>query len=115
MLLAARAADSSSGEPNPIDQRLGPIPGAVTLPWGELLADGRLLPIDDVRAAARARGITPDVEVIASCGSGVSACLDLLALEAAGLGAGRLFVPSWSGWAADPDRAAAMGAVPGAQ
>lgn len=115
VLLDARAGDRYRGEPNPVDKRLGHIPGAVNLPWGELVADGRLRPTDDVRAAARARGITHGTEVIASCGSGISACLDLLALEAAGLGTGRLFVPSWSGWAADPTRAAAMGAEPGGQ
>lgn len=115
LVVDARAADRYRGEPNPLDKRLGHIPGAVNLPWGDVVVGGRLRPADELRALASERGIGADTEVIASCGSGVSACLDLLALEAAGLPPGRLFVPSWSGWAADGDRIAAMGAEPAGQ
>jgi thiosulfate/3-mercaptopyruvate sulfurtransferase len=87
----------------------------VNLPWGDLVVGGRLRSAAEVRALASDRGIGTGTDVIASCGSGVSACLDLLALEAAGLPPGRLFVPSWSGWAADGARVAAMGAEPGGQ
>ena len=54
-------------------------------------------------------GVGEDTEVICYCGSGVSACADLLALERAGVGRTRLYVPSWSGWSADPARPAAQG------
>ena len=54
-------------------------------------------------------GVEEDTEVICYCGSGVSACADLLALERAGVGHTRLYVPSWSGWSADPARPAARG------
>ena len=64
--------------------------------------DGELLPFD----------VSDASEVIAYCGSGVSACLDLLALEHAGLGRGRLFVGSWSQYSAT-DRPVATGAEPG--
>jgi thiosulfate/3-mercaptopyruvate sulfurtransferase len=47
--------------------------------------------------------------VVAYCGSGVSACADLVALERAGISGARLYVASWSGWSADPDRPAAIG------
>ena len=50
--------------------------------------------------------------MIASCGSGVSACILLVALEHAGLGPGRLFVPSFSGWSSDPERTVATGERP---
>jgi thiosulfate/3-mercaptopyruvate sulfurtransferase len=48
-------------------------------------------------------------DVIAYCGSGVSACMNLVAMEHAGLQPARLFVASWSGWAADPERPAETG------
>jgi thiosulfate/3-mercaptopyruvate sulfurtransferase len=53
--------------------------------------------------------VEEDTQVICYCGSGVSACADLLALERAGVGRTRLYVPSWSGWSADPARPAAQG------
>jgi thiosulfate/3-mercaptopyruvate sulfurtransferase len=54
-------------------------------------------------------GVAEAEQVIAYCGSGVSACLDVLAMEHAGLPRPRLFVASWSGWASDPTRPAATG------
>jgi thiosulfate/3-mercaptopyruvate sulfurtransferase len=105
----ARANDRYRGEPNPVDHRLGHIPGARNLPWAAVLDGGRLRPTAEIRAAFAARGITEGSSFVASCGSGVSACLDLIAAEHAGLGTGALFVPSWSGWAADPARPAATG------
>ena len=73
-------------------------------------ADGRFKAVDELRAHYAARGIDDrTTEVISSCGSGVSACANILALEHAGLPAARLYVASWSGWSADPDRPAALG------
>jgi thiosulfate/3-mercaptopyruvate sulfurtransferase len=54
-------------------------------------------------------GVRPDQPVVAYCGSGVSACANLIALERAGLAGARLYVASWSGWSADPERPAATG------
>ena len=51
-------------------------------------------------------------DVVAMCGSGVTACHTLLALERAGLGTGRLYPGSWSQWSADPERPAETGAHP---
>ena len=58
-------------------------------------------------------GVDGETEAVAYCGSGVSANLDLLGLEVAGLGPGRLFVGSWSAWGADGDRPVASGSEPG--
>ena len=55
-------------------------------------------------------GAVPGGDVIVYCGSGVSACADLVALEHAGITGAKLFVPSWSGWSADPNRPIATGA-----
>jgi thiosulfate/3-mercaptopyruvate sulfurtransferase len=62
-----------------------------------------MLPAPDLRDRYRAMGVD-NHEVIVYCGSGVTACHDLLAIRAAGLGDGRLFVGSWSAWGADHDR-----------
>lgn len=130
VVIDARSAERYRGEPNSIDPRFGHIPGAMNMPaTGNLAADGRLLPAAELRSRYAAVGAAvsdtgePDTEtsdtgivepgtggpagtsnVIAYCGSGVSACCDLLAMRRAGLGNGRLFVGSWSAWGADPAR-----------
>ena len=90
-----------------MDARPGHVPGAGNAPWLANLRDGCFRPPGELRAQYHALGVGQGAQVIAYCGSGVSACLDLLALGHAGLGAGRLFVPSWSGWSADPQRPSA--------
>jgi thiosulfate/3-mercaptopyruvate sulfurtransferase len=111
----ARAFERFTGEVALIDARPGHIPGARSAPWSAVLgADGRLLPPAALRDHFAARGIRPDAsgrlpDVVASCGSGVSACMNLIALEHAGLPPARLYVASWSGWSADPDRPVALG------
>ena len=71
---------------------------------------GRRRPREPDELAARyGRLGAADAPVVAYCGSGVSACIDLLALRRAGLPDGRLFVGSWSAWGADPDRPAEEG------
>ena len=66
--------------------------------------DGRFLPVEELRAKLGEAGITGNEPVVSYCGSGVTACHNLLAIEHAGLGAGRLFPGSWSQWSRDPDR-----------
>lgn len=78
---------------------------------GNAGADGRLLPLDDLRRRFEAVGAGDATDVAVYCGSGVTACHDVLALEALGVGA-RLYVGSWSGWSSDPDRPAATGDAP---
>jgi thiosulfate/3-mercaptopyruvate sulfurtransferase len=108
-VLDARAPERFRGETEPVDARAGHVPGARNAPWAANLDPdtGRFLPAAELRERYEALGAGPDT--IVYCGSGVSACADLLALEHAGLGRGRLFVPSWSGWSADPARPVATG------
>jgi thiosulfate/3-mercaptopyruvate sulfurtransferase len=108
--LDARPADRFRGENEVVDAQAGHIPGAVSAPWTATLGDdGRFRPAADLRVHFSALGARPDVEVVCYCGSGVSACADILAAEAAGLPRPRLFVASWSGWSADTDRPVATG------
>ncbi len=115
VVIDARQHERFAGAVDGIDPRAGHIPGARSLPCRENLGpDHRLLPVDALREQIGRRGVTPDTEVIAYCGSGVSACHDLLALEHAGLRPGRLFPGSWSQWSRDPDRPLELGPDPAA-
>lgn len=109
--LDARSADRFRGDPNPIDQRPGHIPGAVSAPWQGNLdpSTNRFLPPAQLRIRYEALGVVDGNEVGVSCGSGVTACHTLLALELAGFAPAVLYPASWSGWSADPDRPIATG------
>ena len=111
----ARAGERYRGEIEPVDARAGHVPGAQNLPWASLVDPdtGRFRSGADLRARLAEVGVEAGRPVVAYCGSGVSACVDVLAVEIAGLPAARLFVTSWSGWSADPDRPVATGAEPG--
>jgi thiosulfate/3-mercaptopyruvate sulfurtransferase len=102
IVIDARPAERFAGGPDDLDPRAGHIPGSRSVPCRENLdADRRLLPVAELRA----RFAVEDAgEVISSCGSGVTACHNLLAMEQAGLGRGRLFPGSWSQWSRDPAR-----------
>jgi len=111
LLLDARAGDRFAGAPNPLDPRPGHIPGARSAPWaGNVDEAGRFLPVEALRTRFADLGAPGVDRIVASCGSGVTACHDLLALELAGFGRTALFVGSWSAWAADPTRPVATGA-----
>jgi thiosulfate/3-mercaptopyruvate sulfurtransferase len=108
VLIDARPADRFAGGADSVDPRPGHIPGARSVPCRENLdASGRLLPTEELRARF---AVDAAADVISYCGSGVTACHNLLAMEQAGLGAGRLFPGSWSQWSRDPARAAETGA-----
>jgi len=111
LLIDARAADRFRGENEVIDRVAGHVPGARSRPYAENLIDGRFkAPMqlaDEFRALLGAR--TPE-QTIAMCGSGVTACHHLLAMERAGLKGAKLFTGSWSGWISDPSRPIATGA-----
>lgn len=113
-LLDARAPERYRGDSEPVDPRAGHIPGARNLPVSRVLepSTGRFADPAELRRRFAEAGITDGADVIASCGSGVSACILLVALEHAGLGPGRLFVPSFSGWSSDPERTVATGERP---
>lgn len=111
VVIDARGVERYRGDSFALDPRAGHIPGAKNLHWASLLdpATGRFRDRSGLRERFAAVGIAEGTDVIASCGSGVSACADLVAMEAAGLGLGRLFVASWSGWASDPARSVETG------
>jgi thiosulfate/3-mercaptopyruvate sulfurtransferase len=110
-VIDARPYERFTGEVAMIDPRPGHIPGARSAPWSAVLdTDGRLLPVERLRAHYAALGVNQhDGDTIAYCGSGVSACMNAVALEHAGFAPPRLFVASWSGWSADTHRPAALG------
>ena len=98
------------GEVEPIDRVAGHVPGAINLPFAENLVDGMFQPAD--RLAQRFEALRPDPSAIVYCGSGVTACHNALAIEAAGFPPPRVYVGSWSGWTADSDRPIATGPNP---
>ena len=110
LLLDARAAERYRGEVEPIDPRAGHIPGAKSAPYTANLtpeAIPRFRPPAELRARFDALGSSEE-EPVVYCGSGITACHDLLALHLAGL-QGRLYAGSWSEWSSDPDRPVATG------
>ena len=110
-LIDARALPRFRGEVEPIDPIAGHIPGAQCAAFNENLgSDGRFLPVEQLkqRFADKLRGRSPD-ELVAYCGSGVTACHNLFALSLAGYPLGKLYAGSWSEWINDPQRQIATG------
>jgi len=111
LLLDARAAPRYRGEVEPIDPVAGHVPGARNRPFSDNLAsDGRFKTPEQLRAEfAALLGTYEPADVVHMCGSGVTACHNLLAMEHAGFSGSRVYAPSWSGWIADGSRPAATG------
>lgn len=105
VLLDARTRERYTGEsPAPVDPHPGHIPGAHSVPWQRNLTDdGHLAPPEVLRERYDALGAGTAGSVTAYCGSGVTSCLDLLALEHAGVSGARLYPGSWGAWASAPD------------
>lgn len=102
-VLDVRSRERFSGEIEPIDPVAGHIPGAVNLPFTENLQDGRFKSAPQLRSQYESLlgGIPPE-RLIVHCGSGVTACHTLVALEAAGLPGASLYVGSWGEWCRNP-------------
>nr|WP_218953423.1 sulfurtransferase [Parapusillimonas granuli] len=110
-LLDARTAERYRGENEPIDPVAGHIPGALNRPSTEnLQEDCRFKPAERLRQEylALLGGRKPE-QVVHQCGSGITACHNLFAMELAGLGGSALYHGSWSEWISDPSRPMARG------
>jgi thiosulfate/3-mercaptopyruvate sulfurtransferase len=106
----ARAPERFRGDVEPIDPVAGHIPGALNLPFADNLSEGRLRPAAELRARfERALDGSAPEDAIVYCGSGVTACHDVLAFAHAGLPLPRLFAGSFSEWITDPSRPVAKG------
>jgi thiosulfate/3-mercaptopyruvate sulfurtransferase len=106
LLVDARAPERFTGRVEPLDPVAGHVPGAVNHPFtGNLAGDGRFLGTAELRRrwTDLLAGRSPSA-MTAMCGSGVTACHNLLAMAAAGLPGARLYAGSWSEWIRDPDR-----------
>ncbi|SFQ32971.1 thiosulfate/3-mercaptopyruvate sulfurtransferase [Amycolatopsis arida] len=115
VLLDARAPERYTGRTEPVDPRAGHVPGARNAPFtAHLGPGGRWRSPAELAEHFAALDARPDVPVGAYCGSGVTACSVVLALEAAGRPEpAALYAGSWSNWSADPDRPVATGDAPG--
>jgi len=109
VLVDARAAPRYRGEVEPIDTKAGHVPGALNRPFSDNLdASGRFKSAAHLRGEFYALiGAFQPWQVVHMCGSGVTACHNLLAMEAAGMQGSRVFAPSWSGWISDPSHSVA--------
>ena len=110
-LVDARGRERFRGDAEPLDPVAGHIPGAVNRPYTQnFKSDGTYKPASELRtewdALVAGHG---DSEIVHYCGSGVSACHNVLAMEHAGLGRTRLYPGSWSEWCADPLRPTGRG------
>jgi thiosulfate/3-mercaptopyruvate sulfurtransferase len=105
-LLDARAAERFAGLQEPIDPVAGHVPGAVNRFWQKnLQPDGRFKTAQSLRTELEAAlGGASAEKAVHMCGSGVTACHNMFAMELAGLSGGRLYPGSWSEWCADPAR-----------
>lgn len=109
VLLDARPANRFRGEDETVDPKAGHIPGAVSAPGSQnTQPNGRFLAPEQLRERFAALGADGSRPVGAYCGSGVTAALEVFALELAGIPAA-LYVGSWSDWITDPDRPIATG------
>ncbi len=112
-LVDARSRERYTGETEPLDPVAGHIPGALNLPFaGNLKPDKTFRSRDELRARFGSAGFWPE-EAVHYCGSGVTACHNILAMEYAGLSGSTLYPGSWSQWIRDPERPVERGARPG--
>jgi thiosulfate/3-mercaptopyruvate sulfurtransferase len=111
LLIDARAPERYRGETEPLDRVAGHIPGAFNRPYtSNVNPDGTFKPPEILESElAKLVGATSKERVVHYCGSGVTACHNVLAMEIAGIRGTRLYPGSWSEWCADPARPVAVG------
>lgn len=104
MIVDARAPERYRGEVEPIDAKAGHIPGAINLPYTSVIdpVTGRFLSPEKLKQKLTETGVQKDQTVICYCGSGITACTNILAMELAGINA-KLYEGSWSDWSQDAD------------
>lgn len=114
-LIDARGEDRFAGERDPLDPVKGHIPGALNRPFEDNLdLAGNFLPANELREEfVELLGKTPPEQVVHTCGSGVTCCHNMLAMEIAGLSGSRTYIGSWSEWITDPTHPIALGDEPG--
>jgi thiosulfate/3-mercaptopyruvate sulfurtransferase len=98
VLVDARAPERYRGEVEPVDPVAGHIPGAANVPFADMVEDGRFRGRDELQERFSAAGVKPGADVVAYCGSGVTASVLIAAAEAAGVDGIRLYAGSWSEW-----------------
>lgn len=104
LLFDARSRERFEGITEPVDKQAGHVPGALNLPYTENLdAEGCFLPVAQLRARFEPI-VRSSAKPISMCGSGVTACHNILAMEVAGIEDVRLYPGSWSEWITDPQR-----------
>ena len=110
-VIDARAENRFRGENETIDPVAGHIPGAINWPFSRNLdSDGFFLPVDELKSGfAQLLGNNKPEQIVHQCGSGISACHNLLAMEVAGLTGSALYPGSWSEWCSDSSRPVAVG------
>lgn len=111
LVMDARTAERYRGDNETLDPVAGHIPGAISVPYVENLnPDGTFCSVDKLRSRFQRvlAGVKPE-NTATYCGSGVTSIHNLLAMQHAGLGEGRLYVGSWSEWITDPSRPIATG------
>lgn len=111
LVLDARSYERYTGEVTMIDRRPGHLPGAASAPSNSTLdaSTKRFLLAPELREHFNQLGVSDSPSVVTYCGSGVSACVNILAMEQAGLPPARLYVASFSGWSSDATRDVEMG------
>jgi thiosulfate/3-mercaptopyruvate sulfurtransferase len=108
VVIDSRAADRYRGDHEPIDARAGHIPGAVNAPFADNVTSAGFNDTAALRERFAALGALDADEVVTYCGSGVTACHNVLALSLLGKSA-KLYEGSWSDWSSDPERPVATG------
>lgn len=97
VLVDSREGDRYRGEREPIDPVAGHVPGAINYPWQDVTtADGRIRSVPEQQQ--RWAELADTEEIVVYCGSGVTACVNLLSLEVAGISNAKLYPGSWSDW-----------------